>query len=166
MLGTTQGLTAWSWCAPRLVLMLVLTGRQLIGITRGLKYLHDNGIVHGCLECVSGDNSASRLLLSTHKICPQWRILIDEAGIPRLQGFTEPVGETLRYRAPEQLGLRPEEQVTTYESDVYSLSMVIVEVCLFLGVFAPESHSFSIQARDRKAAISGIPRLEHPPTTL
>lgn len=44
-------------------------------------------------------------------------------------------GCTIRYNAPELLGVggtrRFENRTPTKKSDIYSLSMVIVEVCLF-----------------------------------
>ena len=78
---------------------------------------------------------------------PQPNILIDSGGNPRISGFgfcsiTEDIdsvnastpnyGGTIRYCAPELLYtyrlVRFEKRKPTYKSDVYSLSMVIVEV--------------------------------------
>jgi len=80
----------------------------------------------------------------------QSNILIDGTGSPRLSDFglssitenidsvnasTPNYGGTVRYCAPEILGVdgvvRPEKKRPTNKSDVYSLSMVIVEVRLF-----------------------------------
>ena len=92
----------------------------------------------------------------THHLS-QPNILIDAEGSPRLIDFdlcsvTEDIdsvnastpnhGCTVRYCAPERLNadgvVRYEKKRPTYKSDVYSLSMVIVEVrltskCNFLG---------------------------------
>ncbi|KAF9644871.1 kinase-like protein [Thelephora ganbajun] len=73
----------------------------LIGVTRGLEYLHGNEVVHGDLK---------------------------SAGIPRLRDFGKSSWFTLRYCAPERPELGLKKQNATYESDVYSLSMVIVEL--------------------------------------
>ncbi|KAF9646793.1 kinase-like protein [Thelephora ganbajun] len=98
----------------------------LTGITRGLNYLHNNEVTHGDLK---GQN-----------------ILIDASGTPRLSDFglcsitkntdsinasTPNRGCTIRYCAPELLeinGVPPLEKKPTNKSDVYSLSMVIVEL--------------------------------------
>ena len=82
----------------------------------------------------------------------QPNILIDAKGCPRLSDFacssitrninsanasTPNRGPTLRYCAPELLGdgaaSNIKKQKPTKKTDVYSLSMVIVEVCLFSG---------------------------------
>ncbi|KAF9646872.1 kinase-like protein [Thelephora ganbajun] len=103
-----------------------LTKLQLIGVTRGLDYLHNNEVIHGGLRSSN--------------------ILIDAKGSPRLSDFglvsikkdinsvnaEEPNHEYMvRYCAPELLDT--EEAVwfkkkPTIKSDVYSLSMVIVEL--------------------------------------
>ncbi|KAF9646883.1 kinase-like protein [Thelephora ganbajun] len=98
----------------------------LIGVTRGLNYLHINEVIHGDLK---GQN-----------------ILIDASGSPRLSDFglcsitknidsvnasTPNRGCTIRYCAPELLeinGVPPLEKKPTNKSDVYSLSMVMVEL--------------------------------------
>ncbi|KAF9647956.1 kinase-like protein [Thelephora ganbajun] len=99
----------------------------LIGVTRGLDYLHDNKIVHGDLKSSN--------------------ILIDADGCPRLSDFglrsimkdIDPVnastpsrGDAARYCAPELLdtngAVRVEKKKPTNKSDIYSLSMVIVEL--------------------------------------
>jgi len=94
----------------------------LIGVTRGLDYLHNNEVVLGDLK---GPN-----------------VLIDAKGNPRLYNFTHcsftkitdpanvlaPVcGLTIRYSAPERLSMDGPDEPTTM-SDVYALSMVIVEL--------------------------------------
>ncbi|KAF9642298.1 kinase-like protein [Thelephora ganbajun] len=92
----------------------------LIGVTRGLDYLHNNEIVHGDLTSSN--------------------ILIDAKGNPRLHNFgscwftkdtnpknvsTPNYGSEARYRAPE---LHNMDGIMTKRSDVFSLSMVIVEL--------------------------------------
>jgi len=99
---------------------------MLVGVTLGLEYLHGNEVVHGDLKSSN--------------------ILVDETGSPRLSDFglssitrnidsanasTPNHGCTLRYCAPELLGtdgvIMAKKKPTT-KSDVYSLSMVIVEL--------------------------------------
>jgi len=93
-----------------------------IGIARGIKYLHSKNVVHGDID--------------------QHSILIDQNGIPRLSGFSQSqfinhrdsdamisIG-SIRYLAPERLpplGVKflPE---ATKESDVYSFSMVALQI--------------------------------------
>ena len=71
-------------------------------------------------------------LLSPINTTPlQTSILIDEMGSPHLHICNIP-GRTSQYLAPEHYFEEPEtqsEKMTT-KSDVYSLSMVIVGVCL------------------------------------
>ncbi|KAF9647762.1 kinase-like protein [Thelephora ganbajun] len=95
----------------------------LIGVTRGLDHLHNSEIVHGDL------NSPN--------------ILIDAEGRPRLYDFancsftkstdlanalTPSYTCTIRWAAPERLDLRVQDRGPTTMSDIYSLSMVIVEL--------------------------------------
>ncbi|KAF9646888.1 kinase-like protein [Thelephora ganbajun] len=98
----------------------------LIGVTRGLNYLHNNEVIHGDLKSPN--------------------ILIDASGSPRLSDFglcsiTKNIDSvnastpnrncTIRYCAPELLeinGVPPLEKKPTNKSDVYSLSMVMVEL--------------------------------------
>ncbi|KAF9646900.1 kinase-like protein [Thelephora ganbajun] len=99
----------------------------LIGVTHGLYYLHGNKIVHGDLRSTN--------------------ILVDANGSPRLSGFglcsitkhtnsvnasTPNDGSMVRYCAPELLDTnwvtQVEKKKPTNKSDVYSLSMVIVEL--------------------------------------
>jgi len=99
----------------------------MIGITRGLGYLHNNEVVHGDLKSPN--------------------ILVDKGGSPRLSDFglcsitknidsvnasTPNHGCTVRYCAPELLDtdgtIRTEKRKPTNQGDVYSLSMVIVEL--------------------------------------
>ncbi|KAF9644933.1 kinase-like protein [Thelephora ganbajun] len=92
----------------------------LIGITRGLNYLHNNGIIHGDLRSSN--------------------VLIDTKGNPRLHNFgycwftkdTDPENfstpnyrSSTRYCAPE---LHNKDGIMTKKSDVFSLSMIIVEL--------------------------------------
>ncbi|KAF9647848.1 kinase-like protein, partial [Thelephora ganbajun] len=98
----------------------------LIGITRGLHHLHSNEVIHGDLK---GSN-----------------ILIDEQGNPLLSDFglssitrnvtsvnasTPHGGGMIRWTAPELLEAfsdKRKKQTPTTKSDVYALSMVIIEV--------------------------------------
>ena len=120
----------------------MLTRLQLIGVTRGLNHLHNNEVILGDLGGVSGVHSAIFLT----KICSQSNVLIDTEGNPRLHNFThclftkntDPAnilapsyGYTFRYCAPERFGVEGPMKEPTMMSDVYALSMVIVEVCLF-----------------------------------
>jgi len=98
----------------------------LIGITRGLQHLHSNKFIHGDLK---GPN-----------------ILIDSKGNPLLADFglssvmnsvtsadaTLPhTGSTVRWAAPELLDVFPgkrRKRTPTIQSDMYALSMVIIEL--------------------------------------
>ena len=125
----------------------VLTVKQLIGVTRGLGYLHSNEVIHGDLKSVRGEGPCWPPSLTPR--LPQPNILIDSKGSPRLSDFglcsitrninsvnasTPNHGCTVRYSAPELLNTdgivkTKKEKKPTYKSDVYSLAMVIVEVC-------------------------------------
>ncbi|KAF9651826.1 kinase-like protein [Thelephora ganbajun] len=98
----------------------------LLGITRGLHHLHLHEVIHGDLK---GPN-----------------ILIDDRGNPLLADFglssitkntnsvnasTPHGGGTIRWSAPELLGAfsdKSKGQTPTVKSDVYALSMVIIEL--------------------------------------
>ncbi|KAF9789408.1 kinase-like domain-containing protein [Thelephora terrestris] len=99
----------------------------LIGVAHGLNYLHCNQVVHGDLKSSN--------------------VLIDTGGIPRICDYglssttrndcsvnasTPNHGSTFRYRAPELLdtekAAETKKKRPTSKSDVYSLSMVIVEL--------------------------------------
>lgn len=121
----------------------------MIGVTRGLGYLHDNEIVHGDLKSVCAGHLVLFIFLLTYRLL-QPNILIDSRGSPRICDFglssitrklesfnasTPYNGCTLRYRAPELLGdvkvVKGQSKLkATTKSDIYSLSMVIVEVHL------------------------------------
>jgi len=153
----TQESIAWSWCVLRsdLTTEFVLTGWKLIGVTRGLEYLHGNGIVHGSLKDVVGAvlflNPSSQLTRPT----PQRNILIDETGTPRIHGFGGTC-YTVRYCAPERLGSDLWNNAT-YKSDVYSLSMVIVEVRLFLRLYFRQGwKNFLLQLATGKMPLPGL----------
>jgi len=115
---------------------------QLIGIARGLAYLHKNEVVHGDLKSVSRYYHVVSLRLT---VLSQANILIDEKGNPRLSDFglcsvtrnidsvnasTPFRGSTVRYSAPESLDTSGDykRRKPTNKTDVYAFSMVIVEV--------------------------------------
>lgn len=97
----------------------------LIGVVRGLTHMHHHGVVHGDLTTRS--------------------VLIDAKGSPRISGFdfcslagdlhsvnaSAPNDQrTIRYCAPELLHtawMTETDAIPTNKSDVYSLSMVVVE---------------------------------------
>ena len=114
----------------------------MIGIARGLAYLHINEVVHGDLKSVRGGYPVIYLRLT---VLAQANILIDEKGSPRLSDFglcsitrnidsvnasTPFRGSTVRYSAPEILDTSGDfkRKKPTNKTDVYSFSMVIVEV--------------------------------------
>ena len=113
---------------------------QLIGVTRGLSYLHGNGVIHGHLKSVielSPGFSSDSWQLTYH--LPQSDILIGSDGLPRLSNYGLDLREdcALRYCAPELFDSRGRRidrlREPSGKSDVYSLSMVIVEVCALCG---------------------------------
>ncbi|KAF9646789.1 kinase-like protein [Thelephora ganbajun] len=121
----------------------------LIGVTRGLNYLHNNEIVHGDLRSSN--------------------ILIDAKSNPRLHNFgncwftedTDPenvsipnYGGKARYRAPE---LHSKGGIITKRSDVFSLSMVIVWLVTRKSPF-PDTRDFAVKV--------WISRGERPPKPL
>ena len=131
----------------------VLIEPKLVGVTRGLSYLHDNDVVHGDLKIVIGVSFSfiESFRLTYHLSQPN--VLIDGKGNPRLSDFglcsvtrdvnsvnasTPNQGCTIRYCAPELLdagnAVKDSKQKATNKSDVYSLSMIIVEVCVFVEV--------------------------------
>jgi len=139
---------------------LPLTGSQLVGITSGLDYLHNSDVVHGDLKGVRCIYPATPRL--TYRL-PQENILIDAEGSPRLSDFglcsitkninsvnasTPNHGCTVRYCAPELLSGETaaggEKRKPTNKSDVYSLSMVIVEARLSESVTRPGSDWVSL----------------------
>jgi len=107
-----------------------LIGSQLIGVTRGLHHLHENDIVHKKLKDV-GSVHYSRSFPPTDQTPLQTNVLIDETGSPRLR-ICNARGQMARYWAPEHYSCQPDAErgKMTTESDVYSLAMIIVGVCL------------------------------------
>jgi len=122
----------------------------LVGVVRGLCYLHENEVVHGDLKGVIGvSHSFIESFQLTYHLS-QSNILIDAKGNPHISDFglssvmkdvdsinasTSHQGCTIRYCAPELLDVRnavkDAKRKPTNKSDVYCLSMVIVEVCFF-----------------------------------
>jgi len=93
----------------------------VIGVARGLKYLHLSSVIHGDIK---GNN-----------------ILVDDDGSPRLcdfgrskladiRGFTASTfAGCIRYLAPELLTTENDDTpILTYETDVYAFSMVSLEI--------------------------------------
>ena len=125
----------------------MLTESQLVGVIRGLSYLHENEVVHGDLKSVIGVSFGLPFNSSRLTCLFQRNILIDDKGSPRLADFglcsitkniesvnasTPNHGCTIRWRAPELLRAPTGVKIkATNESDMYSFSMVIVEVRMF-----------------------------------
>lgn len=98
---------------------------------------------------------------------PQRNILIDAGGNARLHDFancsfmdnTNPANPlapiytpSIRWSAPELLGVSSQPQEPTKMSDIYSLSMVIVEVCpLVESLASPSSDRFCLKLVTGKA---------------
>ncbi|ETN15448.1 TKL protein kinase [Phytophthora nicotianae INRA-310] len=95
----------------------------------GLEYLHQNGIVHGDLKCnqilINGEGTAK----------------LTDFGFSFVLSESKPkgAGGATRWRAPECLGYK--EQMPTFESDVYSFGMCVVEAMTYdvpWGVYLPD----------------------------
>ena len=115
-------------------------------------------------------------LFSTNVLLSQPNILIDKEGSPRLSDFglcsitkninsvnasTPNHGCTVRYRAPELLDIggvvKVGKKKSTNESDVYSLSMVIVEVRLLPeNMMRSDSDCFRFQLATGKIPFHGF----------
>ena len=121
---------------------------QLLGIVRGLDYLHRQRVVHGDLKGVRTVPAPHKAQRGTDRFSSsQYNILIDGLGIPCLADFglssiagdiysvsgsNAASGGSVRWSAPELLGsvtAAQQEWVNpTTQSDIYSLAMVIIEV--------------------------------------
>ena len=122
---------------------------QLIDIARGLNYLHSQNVVHGDLKGVGEFRGWFHYVLTSYT---QPNVLIDnnknavlcdfglasitaDAGSPH----ASPVNSagSIRWMAPERLSIydpnnldaEPAGSRVTKESDMYSLAMVVIEVC-------------------------------------
>ena len=84
----------------------------------------------------------STLSVNSHDASHQRNILIDEVGVPRLRGFGWSFRCPTRNCAPE---VEFSGGSATYESDMYSLSMIIVEVRVLWGVCYHWSQFFPFQ---------------------
>jgi serine/threonine protein kinase len=107
-----------------------LIWRKLHEAALGLEYLHQNDIVHGDLKCN--------------------QILVTGEGVAKLTDFgfsfvlseSKPQGSggATRWRAPECLGYKG--QMPTFESDIYSFGMCVVEAVTYdvpWGVYLPDA---------------------------
>jgi len=122
---------------------------QLRDVTRGLIFVHDQGIIHGNLEGVRVRTTVTPLPPSLPD--PKANVLIDNNGRARLAGpslfaiasdkstITPPaiVGDRIRWMSPELLDFGSKESSPTKESDCYALGMVIYEVLSGQIPFAP-----------------------------
>ena len=106
-------------------------------IAAGLKYLHDNDVIHGDLKVV-----CSLSVLEVYwLIIPQDNILISDreeaqitdfglAQILDVTGFTTLIERNARFTAPELLSLVDDSSRPTRQSDVFSLGILLLQVCL------------------------------------
>ncbi|RLN88630.1 hypothetical protein BBJ28_00018053, partial [Nothophytophthora sp. Chile5] len=106
-----------------------LVWRKLHEAALGLQFLHQSGIVHGDLKC-------NQILVSGEGVAK-----LTDFGLSFISSESRPegAGGAIRWRAPECLtkeGLAP-----TFESDVYSFGMCVVEALTYdvpWGVFLPD----------------------------
>jgi len=155
----------------------------LVGVTRGLSYLHEIEVIHGDLKSViriSSSFSFNSSRLTYHLSQPN--ILIDAKGCPYLSDFglcsitrniesvnasTPHPGYTIRYCAPELLdvgkAIKDVKRKATNKSDVYSLSMVIVEVNTFYNAwYAQVQILFAYSSRPGRCRFLNVRMRESP----
>ncbi|KAJ7616884.1 kinase-like domain-containing protein [Mycena rosella] len=89
----------------------------VLGVACGLKFLHDNGIVHGDLK-------VANVLVDKRGVA-----CICDFGISRIAGrpgFTTRSQGTTPYKAPELLA--DPKSSTTIQSDIYSFALLVLEI--------------------------------------
>ncbi|GMF40233.1 unnamed protein product [Phytophthora fragariaefolia] len=108
----------------------VLAWRKLLEAALGLEYLHQYGIVHGDLKC-------NQILVSGEGVAK-----LTDFGFSFVSSGSKPTGSggAIRWRAPECLGCNG--QIPTFQSDVYSFGMCVVEALTYdvpWGVYLPDA---------------------------
>jgi len=128
--------------------MLLHIYSQLTDIVHGLAYLHSQGVVHGDLKGVSKlqklcfnlslmRHAQPNILISNNKnavLCDFGLASITTDGDSENASSVNNAGGSIRWMAPERLSLFDDNQMggqirVTKESDIYSLAMVVIEVC-------------------------------------